>query len=48
MLTCPNFLISQQKIKGQIMDHNIVTGQFHFRGLKLVEQYDLAIRWDYS
>jgi len=36
MLTCPNFLISQ-KIKGQIMDHNIVTGQFHFRSLKLVE-----------
>ena len=26
------------------MDHNTVTGQFHFRCLKLVEEYVSAIR----
>jgi len=37
MHTSPNFFISRQKIEGQIMDHNIVIGQFRFQGLKLAE-----------
>jgi aminoglycoside phosphotransferase len=37
MHACPNFFIQRQKVKGQIMDHNIVTGQFRFQDLKLVE-----------